>query len=53
MTEKTKKTWLSDKSKHPDTVHCPVCGHPRNKGNHAKCSRVTALKYMRERGEIK
>ncbi len=34
-------------------VFCPVCKKHRAQGSHAKCSRVTALKYMRERGEIK
>ncbi|MDP3333706.1 MAG: hypothetical protein Q8S55_17260 [Methylococcaceae bacterium] len=47
-------TWLSSKSaKKPDTVSCPVCSHPRNKGNHQQCSRITQLKGMKDRGEIK
>jgi hypothetical protein len=32
--------------------YCPVCGIPRQKGNHAKCSRITQLKGMKARGEI-
>jgi hypothetical protein len=32
--------------------HCPVCEKPRSKGNHSKCSRITQLKGMKERGEI-
>ena len=35
-----------------DTCYCPVCGKPRQKGNHAQCSRITQLKGMTERGEI-
>ena len=40
------------KNRKLDTCYCPVCGTPRQKGNHAKCSRITQLKGMRERGEI-
>ncbi|MFI3155952.1 MAG: hypothetical protein QX199_07320 [Methylococcaceae bacterium] len=29
----------------PHTVHCPVCGIPRNKGNHQKCSKITQQKH--------
>ena len=51
MTEKQdeseKRLWKPDSN-----VFCPVCKKHRAKGNHAKCSRITALKYMRERGEI-
>jgi hypothetical protein len=35
-----------------EICYCPVCGIPRQKGNHAKCSRITQLKGMKERGEI-
>ncbi len=28
---------------------CPVCGIKRNVGNHAKCSKITQLKYQLER----
>jgi len=35
------KTWL-----------CPVCGLKRNIGNHQKCSKITQMKYMKEKGEI-
>ncbi len=35
-----------------DAWDCPVCGQPRNKGKHAKCSKITQLKHMKERGEI-
>jgi hypothetical protein len=35
-----------------DAWDCPVCGGPRNKGKHAKCSKITQLKHMKERGEI-
>ena len=35
-----------------DTCYCPVCGKPRQKGNHTQCSRITQLKGMTERGEI-
>ncbi len=35
-----------------DNCYCPVCGIPRQKGSHAKCSRITQLKGMKERGEI-
>ena len=34
------------------TCYCPVCEKPRQKGNHAQCSRITQLKGMTERGEI-
>jgi len=34
------------------SCYCPVCAAPRQKGNHAKCSRITQLKGMKERGEI-
>ena len=34
------------------TCYCPVCDKPRQKGNHAQCSRITQLKGMTERGEI-
>ena len=34
------------------TCYCPVCGKPRQKGNHARCSRITQLKGMKDRGEI-
>jgi hypothetical protein len=33
-------------------VYCPVCDNPRNLGNHAKCSKITQRKHMKERGEI-
>jgi len=36
-----------------DICYCPVCDAPRNKGNHAKCSKITKLKHMKERGELK
>ncbi|HEY8099074.1 MAG TPA: hypothetical protein VIE65_23685 [Methylobacter sp.] len=35
-----------------DDWNCPVCGNPRNKGKHAKCSKITQFKHMKERGEI-
>jgi hypothetical protein len=35
-----------------DNCYCPVCEKPRQKGNHAQCSRITQLKGMKERGEI-
>ena len=28
---------------------CPVCGIKRNVGTHAKCSKITQLKYQLER----
>ena len=34
------------------TCYCPVCEKPRQKGNHAQCSRISQLKGMTERGEI-
>ena len=34
------------------TCYCPVCEKPRQKGNHAQCSRITQLKGMKDRGEI-
>jgi hypothetical protein len=34
------------------TCYCPVCEKPRQKGNHAQCSRITQLKGMTERREI-
>ena len=34
------------------TCYCPVCGKPRQKGNHTQCSRITQLKGMKDRGEI-
>jgi hypothetical protein len=61
MTEK-QMTWLqleanlspsrSKTLKKPDTVYCPVCDSPRNKGDHKKCSKITQLKAMKARGEI-
>jgi hypothetical protein len=42
-----KKPWIFD------ICYCPVCDAPRNKGNHAKCSKITKLKHMKERGELK
>jgi len=35
-----------------DSSYCPVCEKPRTKGEHSKCSRITQLKHMKERGEI-
>ena len=35
-----------------DTCYCPVCEKPRQKGNHAQCSRITQFKGMKDRGEI-
>jgi len=35
-----------------DTCYCPVCEKPRQKGNHAQCSRISKLKGMKDRGEI-
>jgi hypothetical protein len=35
-----------------DTCYCPVCDKPRQKGNHAQCSRISQLKGKTERGEI-
>jgi hypothetical protein len=48
----TKKDTKNTKPLKFDTCYCPVCGAPRQKGNHAKCSRITQLKGMKERGEI-
>jgi hypothetical protein len=31
---------------------CPVCGVKRNIGNHQKCSKITQLKYQRERDKL-
>lgn len=50
MTEK--KEAETKKQFKPDICFCPVCGIPRQKGNHAKCSKITQLKSMKERGEI-
>ena len=42
-------SWISLKStKKQDTVFCPVCDKPRNKGDHKKCSKITQLKAMKE-----
>ena len=30
---------------------CPVCGVKRNIGNHLKCSKITQLKYQKERAK--
>jgi hypothetical protein len=30
---------------------CPVCGLKRNRGSHAKCSKITQLKYQNERAK--
>jgi hypothetical protein len=35
-----------------DSSYCPVCEKLRTKGDHSKCSRITQLKGMKERGEI-
>jgi hypothetical protein len=41
-----------DAVKQNTTGMCPVCENSRNKkGNQAKCSRITQLKGMKERGE--
>jgi rubredoxin len=29
---------------------CPVCGLKRNLGNHYKCSKITQLRFQKERG---
>ena len=43
-------SWVSFKStKKQDTVFCPVCDTPRNKGDHKKCSKITQLKAMKEK----
>ena len=34
------------------TCYCPVPYKPRQKGNHAQCSRISQLKGMKDRGEI-
>ncbi len=31
---------------------CPVCGGNRRRGNHAKCSKITQQKYLREKDEL-
>ena len=56
----SKKKYTMHKQNHMDakkrlklgTCYCPVCEKPRQKGNHAQCSRITQLKGMTERGEI-
>jgi len=48
----TKKDTETKKPLKFDLCYCPVCGTPRQKGNHAKCSRITQLKGMKARGEI-
>jgi hypothetical protein len=35
-----------------DSSYCPVCEKPRTKGEHSKCSRITQLKHMKERGMV-
>jgi len=47
-----KKDTAAQKPLKFDVCYCPVCGTPRQKGNHTKCSRITQLKKMKERGEI-
>ncbi len=42
-------SWLSSKSQKQDTVFCPVCELPRNKGDHTKCSRITQQKCLDEK----
>ena len=42
-------SWLSSKSQKQDTVFCPVCELPRNKGDHSKCSRITQQKSLAEK----
>ena len=47
-------SWISLKStKKQDTVVCPVCDKPRNKGDHKKCSKITQLKAMKEKKILK
>ena len=54
------KKYTMNKQNHMDakkrlklgTCYCPVCDKPRQKGNHAQCSRITQLKGMTERGDI-
>jgi hypothetical protein len=41
-----------DSVKPDPTWLCPVCGLKRNIGNHKKCSKITQLKHLKERGEI-
>ncbi len=31
---------------------CPVCGVKRNIGDHQKCSKITQLKYQKERNKL-
>jgi hypothetical protein len=49
---KNKKDPEAKKRSKFDTCYCPVCEKPRQKGNHAQCSRITQLKGMKARGEI-
>ena len=42
-------SWLTDKSQKQDTVFCPVCTLPRNKGNHTRCSKITQQKSIDEK----
>ncbi len=46
------KLSIAEDVKKVNLVRCPVCGEPRNKGDHRKCSKITQQRHMKERGDI-